>query len=139
MENKEKFMKEALKEAIKAYNKSGKYLASYNTGGYTGIWGAMGKLAVLHEKELVLNKEDTENILQSVQMVRQLSDWISGRANAMQYNNILSAFGLPGNGNNVLEQMVTIHAEFPNANNRAEIEAAFDNLVNRAAQYAHRQ
>ena len=111
-----------------------------DTGGYTGAWGTTaGKLAMLHEKELVLNKQDTENILQSVNLVRQISDWISGRVNAMQYGSMLSAFGLPGDNKNVLEQMVTIHAEFPNANNRAEIEAAFDNLVNRAAQYAYRK
>ena len=115
-------------------------LSGYDTGGYTGAWGTTaGKLAMLHEKELVLNKQDTENILQSVNLVRQISDWISGRVNAMQYGNMLSAFGLPGDNKNVLEQVVTIHAEFPNANNRAEIEAAFDNLVNRAAQYAYRK
>ena len=127
--------------------KTGEYIwqkenmgASYDTGGYTGVWGTTaGKLAMLHEKELVLNKQDTENILQSVNLVRQISDWISGRVNAMQYGSMLSAFGLPGDNRNVLEQMVTIHAEFPNANNRAEIEAAFDNLVNRAAQYAYRK
>ena len=96
---------------------------------------------MLHEKELVLNKEDTSNILQSVNIVRQLSNWLSERAQAMQYTDALSAItGFAGNGGgNALEQMVTIHAEFPNANNRAEIEAAFDNLVNRAAQYAHRK
>lgn len=32
---------------------------TFRTGGYTGSWGESGKLAVLHEKELVLNKEDT--------------------------------------------------------------------------------
>ena len=57
----------------------------------------------------------------------------------MQFAGAISAFGLAGNNNNTLEQIVTIHAEFPNATNRNEIEAAFDNLVNRAAQYAHRK
>ena len=58
---------------------------------------------MLHEKELVLNKQDTENILQSVNLVRQISDWISGRVNAMQYGSMLSAFGLPGDNKNVLD------------------------------------
>jgi hypothetical protein len=35
----------------------------FDTGGYTGKWGSYGKLAVLHEKELVLNAKDTENFL----------------------------------------------------------------------------
>ena len=38
---------------------------SFDTGGYTGEWGSYGKLAVLHEKELVLNKNDTKNYLDS--------------------------------------------------------------------------
>jgi hypothetical protein len=33
----------------------------------------------------------------------------------------------------VLEQEVTIHAEFPNATNHSEIEEAFDTLLNRAS------
>ena len=38
-----------------------------------------------------------------------------------------------------LEQEVTIHAEFPNATNRTEIEEAFDNIINLASQYAFRR
>jgi len=41
--------------------------------------------------------------------------------------------------NNSLQQEVTIHAEFPNATNRGEIEAAFDTLINRASQFANRK
>ena len=37
-----------------------------------------------------------------------------------------------------LEQTVTITAEFPNATNHSEIEQAFENIVNMAAQYAQR-
>jgi hypothetical protein len=33
------------------------------SGGYTGEWGSEGKLAFLHEKELVLNADDTANFL----------------------------------------------------------------------------
>ena len=39
----------------------------------------------------------------------------------------------------VLEQEVTIHAEFPNVTQRNEIEEAFNNLINRASQYANRK
>jgi hypothetical protein len=31
-------------------------MPSFATGGYTGEWGPEGKLAMLHEKELILNK-----------------------------------------------------------------------------------
>jgi hypothetical protein len=54
------------------YKKALAYIAAYNTGGYTGAWGSNGKLALLHEKELVLNKEDTENMLKMISMVRDL-------------------------------------------------------------------
>jgi hypothetical protein len=33
------------------------------TGGYTGSWGPEGRVAMLHEKELVLNASDTSNFL----------------------------------------------------------------------------
>jgi len=39
---------------------------------------------------------------------------------------------------NEMSQNVTIHADFPNVTERSEIEAAFNNLVNKASQYAFR-
>ena len=36
-----------------------KSIGQFDTGGYTGSWGPEGKLAMLHEKEMVLNKDDT--------------------------------------------------------------------------------
>lgn len=48
-------------------------ITAYDTGGYTGSWNSRnGRMAMLHEKELVLNKEDTANILAVVKMVRDL-------------------------------------------------------------------
>jgi hypothetical protein len=47
-------------------------LSGYDTGGYTGEWGAEGRMAMLHEKEIVLNKTDTVNILKAVDIVRSL-------------------------------------------------------------------
>jgi hypothetical protein len=44
-----------------------------------------------------------------------------------------------GTTSQVLEQEVTIHAEFPNATERSEIEAAFDTLLTRASQFANRK
>jgi hypothetical protein len=46
--------------------------AGYDTGGYTGVWGPEGKLAFLHEKELVLNKNDTSNLLSSVDLLHNI-------------------------------------------------------------------
>lgn len=68
-----------LKEASKALgvvvkgNTTGKKVAAFDTGGYTGTGLGSGKLAVLHDKELVLNKTDTENMLKAVETVRDIS------------------------------------------------------------------
>lgn len=112
------------------------------TGGYTGEWGdSSGRLGILHEKELVLNKEDTKNILSAVGMVRDLSSSILKDilTNANIMPNILgtlhNAF-VPKEGLAPIEQNVHIEANFPNVNNRLEIEAAFADLVNQAAQFA---
>lgn len=50
-----------------------KYIKKFASGGYTGTWGSDGRLAMLHEKELVLNAADTKNILSVVDTVRDLS------------------------------------------------------------------
>ena len=47
------------KEAEKKYGKVHSSYIPFDTGGYTGQWGQEGKVAMLHEKELVLNKTDT--------------------------------------------------------------------------------
>ena len=49
-------------------------LTALDTGGYTGAWGKEGRLAVLHEKELVLNKEDTANLLKTIEMLKSAYD-----------------------------------------------------------------
>jgi hypothetical protein len=47
--------------------------AGYDTGGYTGDWNSdEGRMAILHEKELVLNKADTENMLGAISILRDL-------------------------------------------------------------------
>lgn len=46
---------------------------NFDTGGYTGEWGADGKLAFLHQKELVLKSNDTKNLLESVKINNELA------------------------------------------------------------------
>ena len=115
-------------------------LIGYDTGGYTGSWNnsSDGKVALLHQKELVLNADDTKNILGAVQAVRSF-------ANAMKVdaiNNILGAFGNAINGmtsvgvDNNIKQDVHITAEFPNATSTKEIEDAILGLNDRSWQYA---
>lgn len=110
------------------------------TGGYTGAWGSWGKIAMLHEKELVLNKEDTANMLATVGFVRDLVEMLTTNAgiSASGFGNLFAG-GVDSGGNNYLDQNVTIHAEFPNATNHNEIEEAFQNLIGLAGQYAGRK
>ena len=116
------------------------YYGSFDTGGYTGEWGdGSGKLALLHSKELVLNAADTENMLKMVDMVRQISNMIDINALSSSLTSGLTAASINANNNGVLEQQVTITAEFPNATDKDQILDAFDNVINLAAQYANRK
>ena len=48
----------------------------YDTGGYTGEWGPEGRLAMLHQKEIVLNAHDTENFLAGINILRDITSAI---------------------------------------------------------------
>lgn len=118
-------------------------IPGYDTGGYTGNWNSsQGKLAMLHEKELVLNKEDTKNILSTVELVRKLSQKIDLNAQtaryAFNYHPIINNPKLTDRELQV-NQTVSITAEFPNAQNRTEIEEAFTTLINQASQFANQK
>ena len=128
--------KDTSKQLYKDYN-----LKQFDTGGYTGAWGPEGRLAMLHQKEIVLNAHDTENLLTAVSMIREISDKLESNALAMRYLSAIGNYNAAINTNNhdTLQQEVTIHAEFPNATNHSEIEEAFGNLVNLASQYANRK
>lgn len=112
----------------------------FDTGGYTGNWGPEGKLAVLHEKELVLNKQDTENFLIATSILREISDMLDNNALIASLGAInLSAMNINSPADQVLQQEVNIHADFPNVVDHNEIEIAIDNLINAASQHAYRQ
>ena len=120
-------------------------ISGYDTGGYTGDWGnSNGKLAVLHQKELVLNDNDTANFLTAIGIVRDMASMLDNlNANVMDRLFGLSAgFNIPLSGtaaaSDTLEQNVHIDASFPNVQNSKEIEDAFDNLINVASQYAYK-
>ena len=113
--------------------------AHFDTGGYTGQWGSYGKLAMLHEKELVLNKQDTENFLASMGILNNILQTIDLQSANAQIGGILTTPNFHGGGNDMLEQNVHIEASFPNVQNSNDIEEAFNNLINRASQYANRK
>ena len=112
----------------------------YASGGYTGKWGNYGKLAILDEKELILNKDDTVNFLDALGIAKQIIDTID--LNALQasygFGNLVPAT-INENNSQTIEQDVHITAEFPNAIDHNEIEQAFETLINKASQYANRK
>ena len=114
-------------------------LEKFDTGGYTGSWGPEGKLATLHEKELVLNKHDTENMLSAVEIVRDINNQIEN--SAKYFGGIGANIHLPSisDMSQILEQTVHIDANFPGVKDRFEIEQAFENIVNMASQFANRK
>lgn len=136
---KELTYKSAWDRTTQYYNIPLDYLQGYDTGGYTGSWGSSGRLAMLHQKELVLNAEDTINFLDAVNIVREIAQAIDlgAVAQAMQMGNLQAAQAV--STAQTLEQQVSIHAEFPNATNHSEIEEAFRNLTLTASQFANRK
>ena len=112
---------------------------AFDTGGYTGSWGREGRWALLHEKEIVLNKEDTSNLLSAINMIRQISEVID--LNAYSSAGFGKGIGVAASVGSAgtLEQVVHVTAEFPNATNKDEIYAAFGEIINLASQYANRR
>lgn len=105
--------------------------AAFSGGGYTGEWESNeGKIGILHQRELVLDQKDTENILAAVRYMRD-----SMLLNAMQ----IRMSGMSSGGAAAPTQNIQITANFPNASNHLEIETAFNNLLNRANQYMGRK
>ena len=120
-------------------------IKKFDTGGYTGAWsGNEGKVGILHQKELVLNKEDTKNFLSAMNVVRSL-DSVLDTINASMMNRLVglltktttSLSGISASQDLTVDQKVQIEASFPNVQNSGEIEEAFKNLVNYASQHAY--
>lgn len=110
--------------------------AGFDTGGYTGEWGPSGKLAMLHEKELVLNKQDTENLLKTIDIASQINKSLDNMfidRTAELITKMLSTSQMFGKADK-LEQQVYIDAKFEGVTESSEIEEALNNLINVASQ-----
>ena len=115
------------------------YYGSFDTGGYTGDWGdKSGRLALLHSKEIVLNAKDTENFLQAIDMVREISSRIDLNAKYTAGMMDMMQPSIGRGGTPEIVQNIEINADFPDATDHSEIELAFNNLINTASRYANR-
>ena len=95
-------------------------LVGFDTGGYTGKWSPNGKLAVLHEKELILNQKDTRNILDTIKLIKDISlNAITGK---FKSSNVETVTQTP------IQQFHIGKLEFPNVRTAKDIEDAIINL-----------
>jgi len=65
-----------LTDIVTTRRKSDTDIASMDTGGYTGAWGPEGKFLLAHEKELILNPDDTKNFLSAIHLTREMLNTI---------------------------------------------------------------
>ena len=112
--------------------------AYFKSGGYTGDWSKSeglkfdsdgGKLAVLHQKEMVLNQQDTKNLLDAVKINRDLFSNLLATPKSIPQN--ISNF----DGGDTIYQIDNI--ELPNVNDVTKFLEELKNLPNRAIQYKY--
>ena len=118
---------------------------NFKSGGYTGDWtgsgvdGIGGRMAVLHQKELVLNESDTSNMLAAIEALRQIDvDKLAqsilatsiATAQMQLQTQLLSAqlTGLRDQYESV--RNTTINADFSGVRTADEILRAFEELEN---------
>lgn len=112
------------------------------TGGLTSAWGPEGKALIVHEKELILNKFQTEDMFYLAELAQAYVNQIEGLGQyqipdfVSMISQIASSIG-SGTQEAVIQE-ITVQADFPGVNSQIEIENAFKNIVNMASQYANR-
>ena len=92
---------------------------------------------MLHQKELILNAQDTENILQAVNLVRQMTDALKGSFDTGSM--VQKGTQVNKLGQDTIEQRVEITAEFPNVHDSDDIRNALLDLSNSAFQYSYKE
>lgn len=113
------------------------------TGGLTSAWGPEGKALIVHEKELILNKFQTEDMFYLAELAQAYIRQVEGLGQ-YQIPDLVSIISQISNslgaGNQeAIVQEITIQADFPGVNSQIEIENAFSNIINMASQYANRK
>ncbi|QWU14447.1 phage tail tape measure protein, TP901 family, core region [Paenibacillus sophorae] len=103
-----------------------KDIFSAETGGMTPGWGSGGKLLLAHEKELILNKFDTSNLLKIVDVARNI---ITQTRNGL--NNISFTPSVAGATNNTS----TIGDIYIYANNKDDAESISDKVVKKLQKF----
>lgn len=121
-------------------------IREYLKGGLVDYTGPAWVDGSKSEPELMLNANDTQNLLETMTILREfdakvltdLYNAINQQAMGMMYamSSLMSPIG--ASASKELQQNVHIEAEFPNVTEKNEIVEAFDDLINLASQYANR-
>lgn len=112
--------------ADKSYAELTGQVMSADSGGMTPAWGSSGKFLLAHEKEIVLNRQDTSNLLKIVDVTRNIVNSVRN----LDFGGLLSSFAKssePASSGTVIHGMqVTISGNFAQKDG-ADV---FDSLVN---------
>lgn len=111
-----------------------KYFATGGLADYTGPAWVDGSYS---KPELVLNADDTKNILSAVSQMREVvkMKMQSMNGNLGRQTDGVASKTVVNKDVQQVEQSVQIEASFPNVSVAAEIEEALNNLINQVAQY----
>jgi TP901 family phage tail tape measure protein len=103
----------------------------FESGGFTGNWaGSEGKFAMLHQKELVLNKNQTSDILQSVKVLDKFKHLLP-KLNIPKFNNNTN------NGSIHFDKLIHIDNIEKDANINIDslLDTAMDKFITRMKPY----
>ena len=124
--------------------KEGK-IKAFKTGGYTGEWGNEGRLGILHQKELVLNEDDTKNMLSAVQILRSIPYSVIAQSLVNSSMNTASALsginsgisGLSAAAGGDTTKTMVVNADFSGVHDADEIYQALVELENYGLQNSY--
>lgn len=119
-----------------------KIISKFKTGGYTGEWGSEGKLAILDEKELVLNADDTHNFLSAVEILRSMDITPLLKSNRMNTDILKGITQQNANEKDketTIQQTVIVNADFSGVESASEIKTALGAISNQAIQYVYKK
>ena len=119
--------------------------SSFRSGGYTGSWGNEGRLGILHQKELVLNENDTKNMLSAVQILRSIPYSVIAQSLINSSTNTASALsginsgisGLAAAATNNESKTMVVNADFSGVHDADEIYQALLELENYGLQNSY--
>lgn len=109
-----------------------------NTYSYDGLYSTYNIQGLdQYIEDEIDNKNNYDIAIENI--ISEISKMINGNTPSVSLSDWYATASKLFNPVMNLEQEVTIHAEFPSVKDRNEIEEAFNNLVNRASQYANRK